>query len=378
MGIREFIRVLLREAREYGADEIIDYDDIDLGLEYRKLNDLLFGGELDVPKLRWGRRKTAHGHVSATKYGLTGKIRINELVMSMFNSVTYKQFRDTLAHEMIHVYWLMRGVDDGHGPRFISKMNEINAKGFNVSIKAEGDFEVSSKIRGRRMVFVILDIRGERRIIVMSEGVYEKHGMALMKSLQYFINLGFIKPGSYNFYVSSDPQLLKFGENRNFKSSVSHTSIGVDLENRLIGGAERISVLDVTRGGYKWEGKVPIGVEGYSGEKFVFGLYYYNWDDKIIVMTEAMYMNEGSELATEYEFIVNSGSQSDLVIDFYESSNPLLGKFTKGKDFKKVVKGYLIEPKDLDKIMSDAVNISTLRLVKGENYKWEGKVPRGV
>jgi hypothetical protein len=95
-------------------------------------------------------------------------------------------------------------------------------------------------------------------------------------------------------------------------------------------------------------------------------------------MTEAMYMNEGSELATEYEFIVNSGSQSDLVIDFYESSNPLLGKFTKGKDFKKVVKGYLIEPKDLDKIMSDAVNISTLRLVKGENYKWEGKVPRGV
>lgn len=249
-------RSKLLEAKEHTDDEIVDYDEIDLQAEYDKLNELLFGGSLRPVTMLWNNRKTAHGVVKGRRErtamlggGMTTtRLIINSLQISKFLDVPYKIFKDTLAHEMIHVKLLQNGIDDGHGPRFHSEMNRINSMGhgFNVSVKLDsGSFAISKNIKEREMVLIILNSdRGENMVAVTSPSVFAKEGHLIEELYKRIIKTGKYRWVKGEFYKSSNPELQRFTNQRTFRTKFAYQKLDDQKVEKLKADSELIGTFD--------------------------------------------------------------------------------------------------------------------------------------
>jgi len=127
-----FIRQLLIESSS---------PDFNLQKEYDRLNILLFDGELPQIPLKWNRSLRRAGAVHFIR--IKREIEIKYMVISNVYDFSFKQLESILIHEMIHVWQFHKKLPDYggyHGHYFKMKMDEINAKGYNVSIKENPEF----------------------------------------------------------------------------------------------------------------------------------------------------------------------------------------------------------------------------------------------
>ena len=135
--MKDIIKKLLREEllETINDKDVIDFNNINLTSEFNKLNDLLFRGEITPIPIRWGMDKNLIGTVYYAK-DESGKEIIRGLRMSRFYDLTYVQFKNTLAHEMIHVYLSQQGIEHEHDEPFLKEMNRINGMGlgFNITV----------------------------------------------------------------------------------------------------------------------------------------------------------------------------------------------------------------------------------------------------
>lgn len=250
--ILEMSKAIL-EAKEHTDDEIVDFDEINLQHEYDKLNALLFQGSLQPVQMIWNTRRSAHGTVKATRNRMTGQITIRSLGISKFLDVPYKVFKDTLAHEMIHVYLLQQGIDDGHGWRFIREMNRINSMGhgFNVSVRLDSSqFELSrhAQAKAKDMVFILMETNLKKNMLaVTSPVVFQREGKEiealyskLIRSGRYGINWA-----KGEFYSSNNPKLLKYSAQRTFRTKFGYVIINQELADELKSGARLIGSFKV-------------------------------------------------------------------------------------------------------------------------------------
>jgi len=232
----------INEGREHTDDEIVDFNEIDLQQEYNKLNQLLFKGNLQPVTMLWNKRKGAHGVVKGTRSRATGKITLKSLSMSQFLKVPYRFFKDVLAHEMIHVFWMQQDVNAKHGPLFVQQMNRINSMGlgFNVSVRSDSSetskFEMSSDVvkEGMELVFLLMKTdKDDNMFSVMKYDAYKSQGYRIINIYNYLIN----KKPKYRFadgefFLSTNPRLQASKIQRSF-GSISYSRIDNAVANEL-------------------------------------------------------------------------------------------------------------------------------------------------
>lgn len=247
--LRKFIRESIQniiEAKQHTDDEIVDFDEMDLQYEFDKLNGLLFGGSLKSVEMVWNTRRTAHGTVKFTRNRMTGEIKIRFLGISKFYDVPYKIFKDTLAHEMIHVYLIQNGTSDGHGPNFIREMNRINSKGmgFDVSVTRDSSkLEVSKHVqtKAKELVLVIVETDKQKNMVaVTSKNIFQREGNKI-EALYSRV----MRSGKYNwvkgeFFLSKNPKLLKFPQQRSFDNKFSYMILNQEEVDELKADAVEI------------------------------------------------------------------------------------------------------------------------------------------
>lgn len=140
-------------------------EDVDLVEEYQRLNRVLYDGKLGMYPMRWNNRKRAGAMVlfNRVRNGDKFEIKIVGIEFSKFAAFTINVLRNRMAHEMIHVYWLEKGLSYGHDGHFKSEMRRINnlPLGLNVTLTGEtGGPELKYKDSGKKYGVFVFTNRG--------------------------------------------------------------------------------------------------------------------------------------------------------------------------------------------------------------------------
>lgn len=152
---------------------------IDLQKEFDDINKKAFDGEVEPIQLKFVHQKGAGGRLYSTGTRTTmGGRKVGELrdetphyiAISTYYDKTYAEFRDTLAHEMIHLWLMQKQIRDNgyHGFRFQDKMGEVNKRGFNVTLKDDvKETDVTDKTPLKKEVgVVVLDNKTEKKVLI--------------------------------------------------------------------------------------------------------------------------------------------------------------------------------------------------------------------
>jgi len=237
--IKEEIQNFLNE-KEYANGEIIKFNEIDLTGEYNKLNKLLFDNELPNVPMKWSNRKGNLGHVKALRNRFTREVKIVHLAISSFHAMPYYIFKDTLAHEMIHVKQLSTGEVGSHGMSFLREMRRINGMGlgFNIDIRSEDKLEVSdtAKLKAKTLIAFIMNIDGKYYLTVTTSNVYATESDYVFNLYQRVVNSGKYNTVEFTIVESNEPELMKFRIARTFRSGFKYSELSDELLDKLLQG----------------------------------------------------------------------------------------------------------------------------------------------
>lgn len=216
--------------------------EIDLVHEYTKLNRVLYDGKLGIYPMKWNRRKGSGAIVKWRKQRSRGSmqshigmgvlfhdgrpgtyddtIQIISIEVSTFFESSGKMFLDRLAHEMIHVYLLEQGIDDGHGPRFRAEMRRINAMNLGIDItitESVSGIKTSAEASGKGV---------RRGIVLVDDQIISIYGPKNFPDTLYELLVGmrqsWISQRQFAWYWSDAPWLARYPSartlGRSFKS----------------------------------------------------------------------------------------------------------------------------------------------------------------
>lgn len=231
----------LFEGRVYGDDEVIDFDDVNLVDEFNKLNKLLFGGKIKPILVKWGFDRNLIGSIYYKKDG--NKFIISSLRMSKFYNLTYGQFKNTLAHEMIHAYLFQRNIDHDHDEPFLKEMMRINGMGLGFRITTSEEVEtypeISSHVKGRELVYLTFNLRGFNHIVVMSPDTYKVSYKLLARAYKNMGEEGNEFAGS--FWLSNNVLLRSFRVQKIKGDTIKVDSIDDDMLSKLMADSKKLS-----------------------------------------------------------------------------------------------------------------------------------------
>ena len=228
--------LLLRE--DYEDHELVDPDTLDLVGEYRRLNQKLFDGKLGTYPMKWNTRKNSLARVISTgdrKQPGTHSVKVIEF--SKLFELTYRQFLDRLAHEMIHVKRAESGHADiggDHGVLFKAEMNRINQLGFNVTTSELLPPGVKLRSgKNKTLVAVLLQQPGKRTALITTQKNWEKFRDDMAAYPQ-----GFLERFEIYFMLTDHGELQQFPvklnappKNKKFVSYVLPDEVWTDIRN---------------------------------------------------------------------------------------------------------------------------------------------------
>lgn len=239
--ISKIINEEIEKLLELNNDDIVGQKNIDLYDEYDKLNRLLFDGKLPRVSMKWSNRKGSFGHVNALINRRTGESKVNYLGMSSFHSMPYRVFKNTLAHEMIHVKQIIdltHDINNPHGRRFQEEANRINnmGLGFNITAVSDENLGVSDNIKPKNLVGIILKIDGNNYLAVTKNNVYEEGFDRIVNMYEKLVNRGKYREIDITVVESNNPQMQKYKILRTFNSGISYSPISNELLSNLLQG----------------------------------------------------------------------------------------------------------------------------------------------
>lgn len=257
---------------ELNNNDIVSQKNIDLYDEYDKLNQLLFDGKLPRIEMKWSNRKGSLGHVNAHINRLTRESKINYLGISSFHSMPYSIFKNTLAHEMIHVKQIIdrtHNFYDSHGYQFQKEADRINNMGLGFKITAVSDenLGVSDNIKPKDMIAIILKIDGTNYVAVTKKEVYDAQFDNIVNMFDKLVNRGKYGEIDLTVVISNNPELQKFRTMRNFNSGIAYSPISDKLLSNLL--------QDTILKTYKIRRNVPVAVNEDADNS--------NWEEVIVV-----------------------------------------------------------------------------------------------
>lgn len=268
--IYEELYKLLKES-DYQDNDIIDPTKISLTDEYSKLNGDLFGNTLPRISMRWSNRKGNLGHVKALFNRLTREAKIEYLAISSFHAMPYRIFKDTLAHEMIHIKLLTYGGHDRRDPHdynFMKEANRINGMGlgYNITKSSEEKLGISNTVSNNKLlVGIMLNIDGTNYLSVTTPNVFKAEGELILKSFKNSVERGRYKRVEITVVESKNVQMLKYRIGRTFRRGFSYAPLSDELLNELLqdkillklefelGGEHKISETENPNAAGNWE-----------------------------------------------------------------------------------------------------------------------------
>lgn len=152
----------IRDISLFESEGYIDYENIDLKKEFDEINTRMFDGKVKPVTLRWMNSKNTIGLTSYTD----DRKDIRDVAISNYFKMTLQDFRNVLAHEMIHVYLEQQGIyeKDPHGPRFTRMRTDLNKRfpEYNI-VKTENaaDFEPSQHARVKQYGAAVISEKGD-------------------------------------------------------------------------------------------------------------------------------------------------------------------------------------------------------------------------
>jgi hypothetical protein len=239
--ITEEINGLFLNEGNYQDEDIINADSINLQQEYDKLNRQLFNNELPKIPLQWSGRKTALGHVRSLINKRTGEQKLVHLAMSTFYKTSYRQFKNTLAHEMIHVKIIASGKRDyggKHGYLFNDEANRINGMnlGFKITDRNTEEIEMSDerKSNAKTLIAMIFNIDGKYYLNVTTPSTYQSQSDALFNMIERLVNRGRFGSVEITVVESTNPELMAHRISRSFQKGFSYTPLNDTLLGQLL------------------------------------------------------------------------------------------------------------------------------------------------
>jgi N6-adenosine-specific RNA methylase IME4 len=192
--------------------------------------------------MQWSNRKGNLGHVRAMINQHTRESNIKHLAISSFHAMTYMIFKNTLAHEMIHIKQLSTHTFDPsspHGYSFINEANRINRMGlgYNITKSSEEMLDISDKTRakGKELIAILFNINGRYTVTVTTPRVFETDIDYVIRIFDRSINAGKYRKIEILAVESSNPELLKYTIQRTYKNRISHAPISDELRDDLLG-----------------------------------------------------------------------------------------------------------------------------------------------
>lgn len=273
--INEVINELYLNEIEYNDDDVLDLSKVNLKSEYNKYNSMLFNNEAPNIPLTWSNRKGALGHVSFMRNRNTGEIKIKKLAITTFYDLTYRIFKNTLVHEMIHAYLLGKGIIDGwsrfapdpHGQHFHRLADKFNSMdlGFNITKENTDKLQLSAKTKqnAKEVVAVFLNIDGRPNVLITSPNVFYKEGEveSLSRLFQNIISRGKYRNVDITFVKSKNPELIGVAPTvRKFSGSgIRYAPTTSDFQKEIVDNGEVLKQINLPIGvnednvGNEWE-----------------------------------------------------------------------------------------------------------------------------
>lgn len=223
---------------EFAEEDIVDSRNIDLQREYDELNKLLWDGKLPKVVLKFDSKKNGYGRVHGQIERFTRKVIINYLAISNLYKFTYRQFRNIMAHEQIHVYQMgVKNERGGHGWDFEREARRINGMGLGFEITAKNGEDIAASDQAKaafgkkNLIALVVNTDGAYNVTITTPTVYAK------EADQYFhiFDLAVNRYRRYNtveitVIETSNPELLKYPVARTFMRSVRT----IPLPDRLL------------------------------------------------------------------------------------------------------------------------------------------------
>jgi len=236
--INEELDKILQES-EYQPEDVINPENISLYNEYNELNQQLFNNDLPKINLLWGNRKTSLGHVSAMIHRITREAEIKNLTISKFFKITYQIFKDTLAHEMIHIKLINsreHNRNDAHGRPFLREARRINdmGLGFNISISNEDHFKIRGNGKTKTVIAIMLNIDNKEYFLVTTPKTFAADGAQLFRIFAGSVHRGRYRNIDITAVESNNPELLGYTISRSFKRGVRYSPLPDELRNELL------------------------------------------------------------------------------------------------------------------------------------------------
>lgn len=221
---------------ELENQDIVDINKIDIQAEYDKLNQLLYGGKLPKLPLIFNSKRHGYARVTGLYNRATREVTLKNLEVSNQYKFTYKQFRDILAHEMIHVYQMgVRKEKGGHGWDFHSEARRINGMGLGLNITERNgeDIPASDLAKSKfnkKLIAIIFNKDGEYVLTVTTPGVYEREKDQVFGIFERAVNRGQYRSVEITVVETSNPEIAGFPVARTFARKISQ----IKLPDRLL------------------------------------------------------------------------------------------------------------------------------------------------
>jgi hypothetical protein len=235
--INEELNNLLGEAG-HDDEEMVNSKNIDLRQEYNALNKQLFGDTLPEIPLKWDNSKTRLGAVRALVNRFTREVKVEYLTMSAYYNINYRQFKNTLAHEMIHVKQMaVMGERGGHGWDFEREARRINGMGLGFRITTKNDEDiptVNQQPSAKALIAIVYDLDGQYYLSVTTPQVWSADKDSLFNFFQREVNKGRFRNVEITVVESRNPQLLGKRILRGMQRSFSYSPLSDNLLGELL------------------------------------------------------------------------------------------------------------------------------------------------
>jgi hypothetical protein len=241
--INEEINRLIGE--EYRDEDFVDPREINLQREYDKLNTQVFNNELSRVPMVWSTRKRALGHVKYKRNRMTGEMVVKYLAMSNFYKITYRIFKDVMAHEMIHVKLIFNGErrlqSNPHGRYFMREADRINLMGlgFKITPVNTDQMEVSDVTKQnntRTIIAIVLNLDGKYYIMTITPNMFANNAemVLLNKFFDYMIRRGRYRNAEVTFIKTQNAEVLQAPLKRSFARGISYIPLSDKLLEELL------------------------------------------------------------------------------------------------------------------------------------------------
>jgi hypothetical protein len=236
--IKEELQNILNE---YSDEEYVERDKISLQREYDDLNQLLWDGKLPKVPLEWNALKRAYGRVRGMYNRYTKEVFVKNLEMSSLYKLTYRQFKNIMAHEQIHV-WQMGIMKEkgGHGWDFMGQARRINSMGlgFKITEKNGEDIAVAddaiANAKKRTLIGIILNIDGEYGLTVTTPSVYNTEFDLIQGLFERLVNRGQYRNVEITVVETTSPQIMNLPVSRTFRKAIRHMKLNDRLLEELL------------------------------------------------------------------------------------------------------------------------------------------------